>query len=104
MATYSVNRAKHATLTASTIDQVTVATAGIAEVMNRTGSSEIYFTVGTVASPPADPTVGGDDCFVVPATLGSYVLERAPSFATEGPVVVKLISVGTPGYSVVVMS
>lgn len=61
------------------------------EVLNRDGTAEIYFTVdGTT------PTVGGTGCYVLPAAIGAYSVE-----GVRGSVTVKLISAGTPAYSVI---
>jgi hypothetical protein len=90
MATYNVTRAKHATLTASTVDQVNLA--GYPEVIRVTnrGSSDIYYRFdGT------DPTVAGDDCYLVRAGGSVVVGKRAASNAS-----VELISAGAPDYSV----
>jgi hypothetical protein len=72
-------------------------TAAQLEVFNLNGASEIYFTVGTVASPPAVPVVGGAGCYVVPATLDSYVLDEGLS----GSIVVNLISAAAVRFGVV---
>lgn len=62
------------------------------EIVNLSGSSEIYVTVdGTNA------TVGGANTIVLPAAIGSLRLEVPRR--TQGAVV-KLISPGTPRYSV----
>lgn len=95
MGSYAVTagqRATHQTIVAATVDTVTF---GVdfneVEVLNRSGSAEIYFTVdGTT------PTVGGTNCFVVPAAISSAIV----GVPTVGPTVVKLISSGTPTYSV----
>lgn len=78
----------HATLTADTVDDVTFSRAREIEVVNVDGADAIYFTTdGT------DPTVAGDDTHVVPGTIGYLeVFSKTP--------VVKLISSGTPKYSV----
>lgn len=86
--------AHHGTLAAGQVTTVTLTSAdNTVEVINRTGSAEIYFTVG---SEPATPTVEGDDCYIVPEGLTSYVVNGVP-----GAVVVKLISAGTPKFSVI---
>jgi hypothetical protein len=83
--------AYHGTLVASTVASVLITGAdGTVEVINRSGSAEIYFTVNGVV-----PTVGGTDCFVVPAAIGSYVVVSSASPT------VQLISSGTPTFSVV---
>jgi hypothetical protein len=96
MASYTVTAAKHATLTANTVDTVTLPVeATLVEVLNRDGAAEIYFTVdGSV------PTVGGDDTQVLPASVGGLEF-GSPQIAQT---VVKLISSGTPKYTVRVVS
>lgn len=92
MATGSANVAYHGTLSASTVDTITVAQAGVTvEVINRTGTAEIYFTVNG-----ATPTVGAADTFVVPSAVMSYVVTNNGAQA-----VVRLISSGAEAYSVV---
>ncbi len=61
------------------------------EVLNRDGTDEIWGRFGTV-----DPTVGGTGCFVLPAAVNADVLD----VYTSGNTVVRLISAGTPKYSV----
>lgn len=81
---------KHGTLSASTV--ATVALDGgfeAVELVNH-GSDAIYFSLdGTT------PTVQGDDFFV--AAAGGWVVE--PDSDRAGAVSVKLISAGTPSYS-----
>lgn len=63
MASYTVNRAKSATLTISTVDTVTFPAAYpylMVEVVNRDATNPIFFTADGTA-----PTVAGDDCFCV---------------------------------------
>lgn len=90
MATYSVAVAKHATLSAATVDTVTITeTTTAVEVVNRSSSDTIYFTVnGTV------PTSAGDDTFVVPP--GGNLRVRSKGTGRS----VKLISSGAAAYSV----
>lgn len=93
MASATVAVAKHLTLAASTVDAITFSSnPKTVEVCNRDGAAAIYFTVNGV-----DPTVGGDDCFVVAAAAGAALAVDAP---TTTATVVKLISSGTPAYSV----
>ncbi len=92
----------HGTLVAATVATVVVtasrATGAInqiglpgIEVVNRSGSAEIYFTVDG-----STPTVGGEDCHVLPAAICAMSVPGVGSTVT-----VKLISSGTPTYSVV---
>lgn len=64
MAAYSVATAKHATLSTTTVDTVTI-TAGASqvEVINRDTADYLYITYGV---DPTDPTAAGDDTIVVP--------------------------------------
>lgn len=82
---------KHGTLVAATVATVTLTpNAKFVEVVNR-GSDDIYFRLdGT------DPTVAGDDTYVVPG--GGFT--RVRNNDRDGSVSVKLISSGTPAYSV----
>lgn len=96
MASYTVPAGEigvHETLVASTADSVTF-TDDITEVevLNRDGAAEIYFTVDG-----STPTVGGENCRVLPAAIGGLELR------VEHGDVVKLISSGTPTYSVSVV-
>lgn len=59
------------------------------EVLNRTGTAEIFVKFG------ADPTVEGADCWCVPAAIGGITIP-VPSGATS----IRLISTGTPKYSI----
>lgn len=86
---------RHGTLVANVVTTVTLTAAGDTvdnvEVVNRTGTAEIYFRVdGT------DPTVAGNDCEMLPATVGGLEVGVPGSFAG----VVKLISTGGQAYSV----
>jgi hypothetical protein len=88
------NRITHVTLVANTVTTVTLAQEQEQiGIVNRSGSAEVYFTVdGTT------PTVGGDDCWVMPAMIGMMT-----TGLVEGPpiTVIKMISSGTPTVSVV---
>ncbi len=92
------------TMAASTVDTVTFqlgspGTPGWAAVPRRVeiitdGADDIYVTVDG-----SDPTVAGTSCWRVPAMPGATVIEVSDSDPTD-EVVVKLISPGTPVYSV----
>lgn len=91
MASYTALFAKHATLTAATVDTVTFGReAESIEVQNR-GASDIYFRTdgGT-------PTVGGDDTYVV---VPSTVRKVPNGGLSDASTVVKLISSGAIAYS-----
>lgn len=91
-------RVKNGTLTAATVATVNLDDRyPYVEVVNVTGAAAIYVRTGGVGVCPA-PTVAGDDCEVIPAVAGA----RSRFKAFGSPTVdVKLISSGTPGYSVV---
>lgn len=90
----------HGTLAASTVDNVTIQNpVPTLTVVNRSGASEIYFTVDGVTV----PTVAGDNTYVLPATIGSLTVQVPTSTTPTGGVTVKLISSGTPTYSVMVI-
>jgi len=84
------NAAHDKTLVASTVDTVTFA-AQVEQIKIWTdGTAAVYFTVdGTT------PTVSGSHCFKIPAT----VLSETVNVQTMAPTV-KLVSAGTPVYSV----
>lgn len=93
--TVTKNRAYHGTLTASAVDTVTLSRAGAAvKIINRGGTNEIYYTLDGTA-----PTVGGDDCFVVPNQAGASDT-RVNTQGASNTCVVKLISSGAMTYSV----
>ncbi len=108
MASYTVSVSEvgaHAkTLVAATVDTVTftlgsTSSPGWANVPKRVeiltdGADDIYVTVDGSA-----PTVAGANCWRVPAIQGSTVLSVVDSNPYDA-VVVKLISAGTPEYSV----
>lgn len=84
-------RIKHGTLTADTVATVELDDNDYSsvEILNVSGDSAIYIRIDGTA-----PTVAGDDCDVIPAVVGGIVLDAADSIS------VKLISAGTPQYSV----
>lgn len=82
----------HGTLTENQVEEVTLdADYDTIEVLNRDGAAEIYISVDR-----KNPVIGGD-FDVLPAAISSIEL-RSPS--TADPTVVKLISSGTPKFSV----
>ena len=85
---------KSGTLVAATVASVTLAgQVGKLAIINRDASTEFFFSLNGV-----DPTVGGDDCGVVLAKERVQLLARGP--LVSGNTVVKLISSGTPAYTV----
>lgn len=94
MATYTGSRIVSATLTANTVDTITLDTDYVAvEILNRSGSAEIY---ATTDGGPA-PTVGGANCDVLPAAIGALTIDAS---AYGAPTVVKLISASAVAYAV----
>lgn len=82
--------AKHGTLTADTVATVSLTSvSGAVQVVNR-GDTAIFYTLDG-----STPTVSGDDTLCAPPSAASR------SKTGMGSAVVKLISSGTPAYSVV---
>lgn len=108
MAQYDVVAAKHATLTATTVDIVTLSTFGQnVEVLNKTGAADlnVLIGVGTTAqaatsSPVAAPTANGDNTLVIPAGGSLLVpLSYGSAAGFGGGAIVKIIGNGN-AYSV----
>lgn len=98
MANYSAKSAVHKTLVAATLDTVTLdADFQEVEVLNRSSTDTIYFCADGVGGPSSDgvPTVAGDNTEVAPPNSSATVRSRVGAVT-----VVKLISSGTPAYSV----
>ncbi len=89
---------RHGTLVADTVTSVTLPDRSISvvEVTNRDGAAEIYFLVQAADKTPVNPEVEGDDCELLPASMNSLEV-NAPD---PSPAVVRMISSGTPTYSV----
>lgn len=92
---YSVKRAKHATLSTTTVDTVTL-NENCSEVLviNYDGTNKVFFTLdGTT------PAALADDSYVVPITNSTKV--RAPlRVSNASPIVVSVVGSGG-AYSVV---
>jgi hypothetical protein len=83
------------TLAASTIDTVTFTGADLTEVeVISDGTADIYVSFGATTT----PTITGTMCYRVPQATGGVMVVF--SVRTSGDTVVKLISDGTPVYSV----
>lgn len=93
MASYTVARSKHATLVAATVDSVTLSLDySQVEIVNRSTTGDIYATVdGTTPVSAADDTI-----YIGP---GQALVLALPTTGA-GTDVIKLISAGTPSYSV----
>jgi hypothetical protein len=81
-------------LTAATVDEVVFADTLAAVEVTSDGAAKIYFTVDGSA-----PTVGGGNTHEVPATVAARTV-LVPSTNPRVATTVKLISAGTPEYSV----
>lgn len=95
MASYTVNVAKHATLTPSTVDDITfTAPCSFLILTNRTTSgATIYFTFGDPTKGIPNPTVAGDDTYSV--GIGQTLV-----FPGDGTApILKMISSGAQAYS-----
>lgn len=97
MANYSVpanHVGVHAkALAAGVVDTVTFTGVDLPEIEVLTdGTADIYVTFGASAT----PTVAGTQCWRIPTGSGSATLP----IRTSGDTVVKLLSEGTPVYSV----
>ncbi len=81
------------TLVAATVDTVTFTDrdAEVVEVVNISGADAIYFTTDGAA-----PIVAGNGTYFLPALTST----REVGIPTAGTTVIKLISAGTPSYSV----
>lgn len=98
MANYTVNYAKHATLTASVIDVVTATeSASYIVVSNRSLSgTPIYYTIGHDVADTPDPAAAANNTFAV----GPGATLQIPTDGTSS--VIKLISADPQSYSVMV--
>ena len=92
------NVAKSVTLAASTVQSVTLneARGSIRLEMRSTSPVDTFITVGDNGQTPTPPTVGGDDCYCLPGVAG----EQLEIEVGQQPVVVSLISSGTPSITV----
>ncbi len=99
MASYTVNKAKHAVLTPNTVDTVSFGdSVSFLIISNRTTSgSPIFFTFGDPTKGVPTPTVNGDDCYVV--AIGMTFSLVGDGTASD----VKLISNAAQSYSVMVV-
>ena len=99
MANYSVNFAKHATLSSSVVDTVTLSESStFVVVTNRaTTGAGIFFTLGDLNTGVATPAVAGDDTYVL--MPGMVLIIPFDGTST----VVKFISADAQPYSVMVI-
>lgn len=101
MASYQVAASGYSsqdnTLTASTVDTVMFLASALSVEVMADGTAAVYVTVDG-----STPTVSGANTFKLPP-VGSWTA-LVLSVPTEGAPVVKLISAGTPVYSVSIAS
>lgn len=98
MASYRSTSAVNPTSGIAIVDTVTLDTIhSEVQVVNVSGASVLYVRV-TPAGAPTDPTVKGDECVPVPASIGAFVQLFAGASGT--PTVVKVISAAATDYSV----
>lgn len=99
MASASAFKTYHGTLTANTVDTVSL-TVWTRYVLVINKSSDVIYAT-TDGSTPA---VKGEDTYCVPANTSKLLfnegVEPEPALSVSGATVVKLISTGTPDYSV----
>lgn len=89
MAEYTVHKIKHAVLAPNVVDVINLTMhSRSVEVINR-GDFDIYFT----ANGPV-PTVGGDDCDIVPVGTALQV------YSSQDETIVRLVSIGEVEYTV----
>lgn len=99
MGSYTIGAGKRAAhdkvLVASTVDTVTLTDdADVVEVITD-GTAKVYVTVDG-----STPAAGGDTTHLMPASSGGSVVREIPVSGDPGSIAVKLISAGTPMYSV----
>lgn len=82
-------------LVANSIDEVVFADVLKAVGVRSNGVAAIYYTLDGSA-----PTIGGTHTIEIPAGAVAVSVEVVPSFIPRKQTVVKLISAGTPEYSV----
>lgn len=88
---------RHVTLVGSVVSTVTfTGNESRAQVINRS-AVEAFCTLGDATNAPAAPTVAGNDCDLVPGVIGGTLELRRQ---TSQPMVIKLISTGTPSLTV----
>lgn len=85
--TPSVERATHQTQAGTDVDVVTFSYPGRTLCITNRGDVDLYWTYSSTSTPD-DPTVGGADCYVVPAGAVRFFDQPA------GFRVVKLIGTG----------
>lgn len=99
MASGSALKTYHSTLTATTVDTVTLAWSKYVSVINKSSTDSLYVTTDG-----SDPTVAGANTYFVgpeqSKMLANEGLVPEPAIELFPSTVVKLISSGTPSYCV----
>jgi hypothetical protein len=99
MASYSIAAgevgAHSKTLVAATADTVTFESRVATIEVLSDGAADIYFTIDG-----STPIVAGKGCYRLPSAPSSREVDVPAEFISEAKTVVKLISSGTPNYSV----
>lgn len=93
-------KGKHGTLVAATVTTVDLTGLGESLRIQNRGTTVLYYTVARSVT-AATPTVAGDDTYALPA--GCADTHPLDNYIAEGTVQVKLISSGTPDYSVEIL-
>ena len=85
------------TLTAGTVATFTFDdnSSGV-RIVNRS-ATEAFVTIGDTGSVPANPTVAGNNTELLPGVIGATIEQQRLS---SNPIVVKVISSGTPAITV----
>ena len=98
MATYNASQAKTITLVNGQVDEITLTGTGERLHISVTANHKpIYFTVGLPGDTLANPTVGGDDCYV-------FDYQNVMDFPWHGCAAkLKVIAGGTPTITVMLI-
>lgn len=101
MASYSDPISVHATLTANTVDTVTLTGNKIwfRPVHRTAGGADIWWTWSDTGVAPTDPVVGANGTYNLPAGAVDREWDQI-SRGNESSIIVKLISTGAVTYSV----
>ena len=92
----------HATLSSTTADTVTLTADNLrgVEVLNRSGATTVYFTVGYGTAAPATAVAAADETYAVPAGQSLYVPLAGPGgFIASASTVLSVVGDGN-AYSV----
>jgi hypothetical protein len=96
MATQNVTHAAHGTLTASTVEIVNFSDPVYLVIVVNRGTTDLFFRLGSGGAAAVNPAVLGADSYIVPASQSLAISRPASQTVNQ----IKLISSGTPDYSV----